>query len=151
MPLSRADAVVNFAMAFSLIAPFCAWISFRFAARGRLTLHRNLQVALLVLGTAAVLALEVDIRLSGGSLALLSKSASGRTGRARVLLGVHIIGAVATYVAWAVQAVKAYRRFGTALPGGYSPNHRRVGRWVFAGLCFTAVSAGAVYAIAFLG
>lgn len=97
-----------------------------------------------------MLALEVSIRLAGGSGAFPAQSSIDRPGLLRALLLVHIGGAVATYAGWAWLAVASHRRFGAALPGSFSRRHRRAGRFVFGGLCFTALSAASVYTLLFV-
>jgi hypothetical protein len=126
-----------------------AFLSMGLARRRRFEEHRALQIGLLVVCVAAVLALEIAVRLAGGSGAFLSQSGFGHPSLARGVLAVHVTVAVATYVAWACLAIASSRRFRRARPGSFSRRHRRIGRVVVAGLCFTAFSAAAMYGLAF--
>jgi putative membrane protein len=91
-----------------------------------------------------VLGLELRIRLAGGSGALIATTTSHQT-LARRLLGVHIVGAVLTYVIWTGLAIASTRRFRSTLPGTFSRRHRQLGWCVFAGLVFTAATASGMY------
>jgi hypothetical protein len=147
---TRADALVTAVYALQLIAPVVMWWSFRLVRGGRPEQHRRIQLALLGLCGAAVLALETRIRLSGGSGALTAGSALAGTPWFRIVFAVHVGGAVLTYVVWGVLAVMSHRRFRTALPGAFSARHRTVGKAVFGGLLFTAASATAMFVVDFV-
>ena len=69
---------------------------------------------------------------------------------ARLFLAAHITGAVITYLVWVFLAIASWRRYRGALPGSFSRLHKRIGRWIFAGLCFTAATAIGMYTIAFV-
>jgi hypothetical protein len=147
--MTRADAFVNFAYAVTLLAPCTALVSFRLARRRRHEVHRAIQIALVGVCVLAVLVLEARIRLEGGSGAFIAQAPEALRTWARRLLLIHIGFAVATYIAWATLAVLSWRRFAVRLPGAFSRNHRRIGWAVFAGLCFTAVSATGMYVLVF--
>jgi hypothetical protein len=150
---TRADLAVDFTWCVTLLAPWVAFTSFRLAHRRSQRsqwVHRKIQLWLLAICVAAVLILETRIRLAGGSLAFLGQSRLGHTHSARVLLAVHICFAVATYAAWGWLATASMRRHGEALPGAFSRRHRQLGWLVFGGLCFTSVSATAVYWLTFI-
>lgn len=143
---TRATAVVDLTFAATLLAPLVTLLSLRAARRRNYQLHRWLQVGLAVVCFATVIALETQIRLAGGSGAFLGE----RGGGARLLLGVHISGAVLTYLAWAWLAVVSWRRYTAALPGPFSRRHKLLGKCIFAGLCFTALTAAGMYTLAFV-
>ena len=69
---------------------------------------------------------------------------------ARVLLAVRVPVAVVTYLVWSWLAVSSWPRYRVSLPGRFSRLHRRLGIWVFRGLCFNAVSATAMFLLAFV-
>lgn len=150
MPFSRADVVVDFTLLVNLLAPVVALASFRLARTHRRDVHRNVQLSLLTVCVLAVIALEVRIRMAGGSGGLVAGAPSEWMTVARVTLAVHIALAVITYVAWIWLAFASARRYGASLPGAFSRTHKRAGRWVFVGLCFNAVSASVVYVLAFV-
>jgi putative membrane protein len=145
---TRAWLLIDVTFLVTLAAPLVVVVSLALARRRRLDAHRRLQIGLLVVCIAAVLALELCIRLAGGSGAFLMHS--GYPGLVRAVLAVHVTCAVATYAAWTWLAVASHRRFRGALPGSFSRRHRRVGRLVFSGLCVTALSAAAMYTLAFI-
>ncbi|WP_169927180.1 DUF420 domain-containing protein [Labilithrix luteola] len=147
---SRADLVVDLTLLTNLSAPLVAAASFRLVRRRRADIHRRMQLALLAVCTLAVVALEVRIRMSGGSGAFLSHGPTAWARTTRAFLGVHITVAVLTYAVWARLAFRSSSRYGKALPGSFSTTHRRTGWLVFAGLCFNAVSACAMYVLAFV-
>lgn len=144
--MTRADAFVNFTFAVSLLAPCVAWWSFRLPR----DTHRKVQLALLCVAWAAVLVLETRIRLEGGSGSFIAQSPPELQRAARIVLGVHITGAVLSYSVWTGLVVVSWRRFRAALPGPFSARHRKLGRAVFYGLCFDAVSATAMYLMVFV-
>jgi putative membrane protein len=146
---TRAGITIDLAFLATLLAPLVVLASIRLVRSGRQDAHRRVQIALLAVCVAAVLALEVRIRLAGGSGAFLAQSSIDQPALLRLVLGLHIVGAVATYALWGWLAVASSRRHGDSLPGSFSRRHRRLGRLVFRGLCFTALSAAAVYALIF--
>lgn len=146
---TRAGLVVDCTFLVTLLAPLVAFASLRLARGGRHHAHRKLQIGLLCVCALAVLALEARIRVAGGSGAFIGQSSVPQY-VVRTVLGVHVTGAIATYVAWGWLAVASNRRFGARLPGSFSRRHRRIGSLVFAGLCFTALSAAAMYTLAFV-
>jgi putative membrane protein len=147
---TRAWFLVDCTFLVTLAAPLVVFVSLALARRRRLDAHRRLQVGLLVVCIAAVLVLELCIRLAGGSGAFLAHSGAQRTGLVRVVLAVHVTCAVATYAAWTWLAVVSHRRFRGSLPGSFSRRHRQVGRLVYRGLCLTAISAAVMYTLAFI-
>jgi hypothetical protein len=147
---TRAWFLVDCTFLVTLGAPLVALLSIGLARRRRLDAHRRLQIALLVVCIAAVLVLELCIRLAGGSGAFLAQSGVQRTGLVRAVLAVHVVCAIATYTAWTWLAVVSHRRFRGSLPGSFSRRHRQVGRLVHRGLCVSAISAAAMYTLAFI-
>jgi putative membrane protein len=147
---TRASLLVDCTFVVTLLAPMVVLGSLRLARNGRHDAHRRIQIGLLVVCVLAVLTLELCIRLAGGSGAFLSQSSYAPPRLARALLAVHIAGAVATYAMWGWLAFASQRRFRESLPGSFSRRHRRAGKLVFAGLSFTAISAAAMYSLAFV-
>lgn len=146
----RADAIAIFTYAVTLAAPVVTWMSLQKAKARAFEQHRARQVGLLAVCWLAVLLLEVKIRLSGGSGSLVATASPEYRGLARALVGVHITGAVVTYVVWTWLAVASWRRFRGVLPGEFSPRHKRFGLFVFGGLLFTAASATGMFFFTFV-
>jgi hypothetical protein len=147
---SRADLIVNLTFAATLAAPLLALLSFRVARRRGYTRHRNLQTGVLALCWSTVLAFELRLRIGGGAGALLRGSSPEWYPWARALLACHVTAAVITYLAWTWLAIVSWRRFRGQLPGTFSRRHRMVGRWIFRGLVFTALSATGMYTLGFV-
>jgi putative membrane protein len=146
---TRASLLVDCTFLVTLAAPLVVLASLALARRRRLDAHRRLQIGLLVVCIAAVLVLELCIRLAGGSGAFLAHSGA-HPGLARGVLAVHVTCAVATYAVWTWLAVVSHRRFRGSLPGSFSRRHRGAGQLVYRGLCLTALSAAAMYTLAFI-
>ena len=144
------DPVVAITYATTVAAPLVTLASLRLVRQGRHGTHRAIQIALLCVCTAAVLALEIRIRLDGGSGSIVATAPLELRRFTTVLLYVHITIAVATYIAWGWLAVASARRYGRALPGSFSRTHRRAGRWVLAGLIATAVLSTGITTILLL-
>lgn len=150
MLISRADLVVDLTYLSTLAAPVLTYVSARWARRGQYARHRAMQTALLITCFIAVIALEVRIRVAGGSGVLLAGAPPDMRAMARMLLAVHVIGAVLTYLLWLWLLIVSHKRYETRLPGDFSRTHRTVGWTIFAGLLFTAVSATGMYVLAFV-
>lgn len=146
----RIDAIATSTYVATLAAPIVTLVSIRLVRDGRQATHRTIQVALLAMCWLSVLALELKIRLAGGSGSLVATAQPSLRAWARGLLLVHVAVAVATYVAWTWLAFASQRRFRRALPGSFSRRHRRTGRWIVAGLWFTAASATGMYVLIFV-
>lgn len=145
--MNRIDPIVTATYVITLAAPIVVYASLRFVRRGDHDAHRRTQAVLLCFCWIAVLALEIRIRVAGGSGSLVERAPESLRGRAQQLLLVHIGGAVLTYGVWTWLVVASWRRYGARLPGTFSRRHRRLGKLVFGGLCFTAASASAIYVL----
>jgi len=148
---TRADAVVDSAFIVTVLAPLIALLGVRLVRQGREEAHKRLQTVLLAVCVLAVVALEIRIRVAGGSSKLVAGSPYAGSTLLNVVAGVHIAGAVTTYLLWCWLVFVSRRRYRSVLPGGFSRKHKIAGRIVIAGLFFTALSASAVYRLAFWG
>jgi putative membrane protein len=147
---SRADLIVNACFFVTLLAPVFATASIPMARQGRYESHRRIQTWLLGVCYVAVLALEIRIRLAGGSGRLLAGSPYAGTTLLATIATVHIGGAVATYLLWGWLLFASRKAFRKTLPGAFARSHRLCGWLIILGLWFTAVSASAVYYFAFV-
>ncbi|MFT3835880.1 MAG: hypothetical protein QM723_02650 [Myxococcaceae bacterium] len=150
VPGTRADVLIAGVYALQCIVPFIVWRSFRFARRRSFATHRRIQLSLLAFCTAAVVLLEARIRLAGGTGVLTAASTFAGSTAFRIIFGVHITGAVLTYALWGWLAFVSNRRFSQTLPGAFSARHRRLGKTIFGGLCFTVLSATAMFFLGFV-
>jgi putative membrane protein len=147
---TRADLLVDLVLALNLTAPVAMLWSFGIARRRGFARHRRVQLVLLACCILAVLCLEARIRLAGGSGALVGASPFAGTPLFRGVFAAHVSGAVLTYATWGLLAWSSTRRFGRTLPGPFATTHRRIGLAVFTGMCFTALSASAIYVLGFV-
>ena len=148
---TRADAVVDFAYIVTVLAPLFAFLSVRLVRQGRQAAHMRVQTALLAVCALAVVALEIRIRVAGGAGKLVAGSPHAGSALMNAVAAVHICGAVATYLVWGWLVFLSRRRYRSLLPGAFSRKHKIAGRIVIGGLCFTTLSATAVYRLAFWG
>ncbi len=148
---TRADVLMDVVFVSTLATPFIVVWGIGFARRGDFRRHRAVQTTLLAVLLVAVVLFEVDVRLSGGSGSLMKGSSYAGTGWLRGVTLAHVLANVVTFFTWLVLVVKSWRRFETpALPGTWGPRHRLLGRLVFAGLVFGAVSAVVMYVLGFV-
>ncbi len=147
---SRADFLTDLALSLFIALPLVMPLGFGLARRRRLALHRTVQVAFLATMTVAVAALELDIRLKGGTGALGGSAVAAPRLLVRALLLIHLVIAVTTWGAWIWLVVKSWRRFGGTLPGGFSLTHRRWGRRVWLGVSATAATGTLLYLCVFV-
>lgn len=148
---TRADVLMDVVFVSTLLTPFIVAWGIRFAKRGEFRTHRAVQTVLLVVLLVAVALFEVDVRLSGGSGSLMKGSSYAGTGWLRGVTLAHVLANVVTFFTWLVLVVKSWRRFETpALPGTWRSTHVKLGRFVFGGLVFGAVSAVVMYVLGFV-
>ena len=147
---TRADALMDVVLLAVLATPVIFTLSFRLARGRKYASHRSLQTYLLAVLLAAVVLFEVDVRLSGGSGSLMRGSSYAGAPWLRFLLIAHVTGAVTTFLLWLGLVITSRRRFRQVLPGRFSALHRRLGRGVFAGTLYTAVSAILMYVCGFI-
>lgn len=147
---TRADLLMDVVFVSTLATPFILLWAIRLAKQQQLEQHRLVQTLLLVVLLIAVTLFEVDVRLSGGSGSLMKGSSYAGTGLLRGITLAHVLANVVTFFTWLVLVVKSRRRFKTELPGGFTPSHRRLGRFVFGGTVFGALSAVVMYGLGFI-
>lgn len=145
---TRASMLVDVALTIFVVMPFALLFVIREARRRHHQRHRRLQLVAFAVMTVAVAALEVDIRLSGGTTALAGRAAVAGGIARGVLLG-HITVAVLTWLGWLVLLVRSSRAYGDVLPGSFSRRHRQLGRVVHGGVSLTAASGTVLYVLAF--
>ena len=149
---TRASLLVDIALSVFVVMPVLLFFVARQARRGKHGVHRAWQLALFALMTVAVVMLEVDIRLAGGTAAIAGRAASTSSGMVRTLLLVHIAVACATWLSWLGLLILSNRRFRETrrrLPGQFSRAHRRLGWATIVGAIFNAASGTVLYVFAF--
>jgi len=151
---TRADLLMDIVVVVFAVLPFVELWAIKLARARRHAAHLRFQVASLIAILLAVVLFEVDIRLSGGTVAFMKDSPLAGTTFLRVFLIVHVLIAVTTFTAWAVLDVKSWRRHRAestrALPGPWSSSHKRFGKRVYVGICLTSITGIALYVMGFV-
>ncbi len=132
-----------------LIVPFVVLYAVSLAKKKEYKAHRRIQNVLYLISLIAVLVLEVNIRMSGGSGSLVADSPYVQTAFFKGIFISHIIGAIITFTLWTISIIISNRRFNKRLPGNFSLNHKKIGYFIFFGLVFNAVSSLIVSTLAF--
>lgn len=134
------------------VAPFIAIYAVSLARKGEHRRHMRLQRRLFWTCLSGVLLLELQIRVAGGSGSLVADGTYAGAVFFRPILVAHIVGAVLTYVAWGTQVFLASRRVRAQreLPGRFTQTHRALGLATIGGLFYTALTALAVFLMAFV-
>ena len=146
---TRADAFVDTAIVFFIAAPVLMTYGLWLARQGRYLSHRRLQIAVLLGGIAAILLLEVSVRLGAASEAYRESSLHGHRIVAW-LFATHLAVAIPTFISWCTLAVASTRRFSRELPGAFSPKHRRWGAITYVGVWLTCLTGSGLYVIGFV-
>jgi len=142
---TRADLIVDTVIVASALLPFYMMYAFYVAAKGKLELHKNLQVAALFAVTLLVIALEVDIRF--GHLAEVSAlSPYHDTTLLTTLFIVHLIFAVSTFIGWTWLVIKSARIYPESF-GAF--NHKKWGKLIFLDIVLTAATGWMMYWMVF--
>ncbi len=148
---SRADLLVEIVVLAQLFALPGLVFSIRAAREGRIQTHKRIQCALAIIFGIAVLALEVDIRLAGGTAALVRGGAYEGTTLLAVTLYGHLAIAALNALLWiALPLISLARARKGHLPGDFSQAHRRAGRLAAITFVATSLSGVFLYLIAFL-
>lgn len=144
--------IVVFAMlVLSILAPFICLYAVKLARDKKYKEHIKFQQNLFYTCVTGVLILEFTIRISGGSGSLVKNSPYLETNFFKILLLLHIIGAVLTYIIWAFTIFKSRKKSKmNALSGTYSAMHKKLGYIVIIGLFYTGITAFVVCLMAFL-
>ncbi|MBM4022709.1 MAG: DUF420 domain-containing protein [Planctomycetes bacterium] len=131
------------------LLPVLAW-SIAAVRAGRYTLHKRLQLFIVVALAAAIVVFEIDVRLFSDWRARARPSPFWPAG-VLGLLGIHLVFAISTFVLWAWVVWEAVRRFPTPpAPGRHGPRHRRLARLAALDLLATTVTGLAFYWLAFV-
>lgn len=146
---SRADLLTDLALSIFVLLPLVMPLGFRLARQRRLAFHRAVQIGFLATMTLAVAALEIDIRLTGGTGALAGRAVSVSAPAVRAILLVHLAIAVTTWITWILLVVRSHAGFRTSLPGSFSARHRIWGRRVWLGVSATSATGTLLYVAVF--
>lgn len=146
---TRADLIVDTALAAFWLLPLLMLYSFNQTKKGAYKRHRNLQIAMVSVVTLAVVLLESEIRFFSLTETMKQSSYYGEN-LFNLILWVHILVAVVTLVSWIYLAVKSSKKLDKTLPGEYSTTHKTWGMMIFFGICYTTVSSTIIYVMLFI-
>lgn len=146
---TRADLFMDVSIVLLTLLPLSLWAAIRLARARRYRAHRNLQVITLFAVLLVLALFELDIRMSGGTAALLARVPE-RAALVRPLMFAHIAVASLTFLAWLALALVSWRRFGAHLPGSFIRLHRRLGWLIFVGACFLSSSGALSYVLLYV-
>lgn len=149
--MSITFAILLGILTLSLLAPFISIYAVSFIRKKEYKTHIKIQKRLFWTCVIAVLILEVQIRLAGGSGSLVSNSDYTGTSFFKWLLIAHIIGAVLTYIIWGITIFTSNKKWKKrkTLPGNFSVTHKGLGYITISGLFYTAITALIVCTYAF--
>ena len=135
----------------SLLAPFISLYAASLIKHKEYVTHARIQKRLFWVCVIGVLILELQIRLNGGSGSLILNSKYADTFLFNFILTAHIIGAVLTYIIWAITIFWSNTKFvkRRTLPGHSSKVHKRLAYSTVIGLFYTAITALIVCTLAF--
>jgi uncharacterized membrane protein YozB (DUF420 family) len=133
------------------VSPFISLYAISFIKKGDNKKHIQIQRRLFFACIIALLVLESMIRFSGGSGSLVANSPYLDTPFFKLILPAHIIGAVLTYILWAIMIIRSNQKYKQAhLPGSFSASHKTLGKITTIGLFYTAFTALIVYLLTFI-
>lgn len=142
---TRADIIIDVVMTISGFLPALMMFTFYLAAKGKYQLHKNMQLALLLIVTVLVVALEVDVR-SGDLQAAGEMSAYHDTFTLSVLFIIHLIFATTTFVGWIWLVIKSSKIYPTKFE---KFNHKKWGKILFTDVVLTVVTGWIMYLMVF--
>lgn len=144
--------VITTMLSIAILAPIAAMYAASLIRKGKYKKHIRIQKTIFWICIVAVLLFEVYIRISGGSGSLIKESIYTDTNFFKLILRLHIGGAILTYLLWIAMVIISSRKYKMAkkLPGSFSKAHKSLGYLVIFGLFYTAITALIVCVFAFL-
>jgi len=135
-------------VALLVINPALFW-SIQQAKRGKIQLHRKIQIALSLILLVAVVLFELEIRMANGIVNIIG--AERFTTLFQTTLYIHIFFSVTTSIIWAVVCIKAVKLYTpNGFPEHYINKHKRWGMIGALDLLLTTLTGFFVYYLGFL-
>lgn len=129
------------------VLPFLMALAIGYAVRKRFKTHMRFQTLLFIATLLMVVLFEVGVRMTGGFAAYAEQS-SISFGALSVLLAVHILIAVIAVGGWSWLLIDSVRRYRSE--SGVAAEHKRYGKWVFAGMAVTSFLGVLIYLLLFV-
>ena len=147
---TRASFLMDVILVAVDLVPFILVYSISLVKKKNYQAHRAIQFITLTVVVIAVALFEFDIRLSPQPTVLAEANSWYEDSRFKIFLWLHIICASFTYMTWAGLAYKSNKMFLKTLPGSFSKAHKKIGKLIFLGACYTALSGSVIYYLLFV-
>ena len=121
----------------------------RLAGQRRYRSHRKPQLAVLLVGIAAIQLLKVSVRYGAAADAYRESSLHSHLRVSRLFVG-HLVIAFPTLVSWCALAIASAHRFLRDLPRSFSSWRWRWGTLTFVGVWLTCLTGTGLYVIGFV-
>ena len=132
-----------------VIVPMLIW-SFVSARKGNYQRHKNIQILLASAIGVAVIAFEIDVRLSGGAMEMFKSSSLYNGTFLWVFLGIHLFISTTTAIIWIWLMILSFKRFpNPPVPNDFSAKHRFWGKLGMIGMTLTGLTGIGVYILGF--
>lgn len=147
---TRGDILMDLViLSFIIILPVLIFSWFKVRGRDYQT-HKRTQLWLAGILAVAVILFEIDIRLSGGTFALVAPSPYAEEWWLTAIIYGHLFVAVLTSIVWAVLIYFSLKRFDKPpKPGAFSATHRLWGRLGMITMILTGLTAYPLYFFGF--
>jgi len=147
---TRAPFFMDFVMIIVALLPLLVAVAISFAKKKNYKLHAQIQTSIFVVAVIVVGYFEYGVRVGGGYEGFVKGSSVSHNYAFYVLI-FHIIVSVIGFVIWAYTLMTARKDSkNKALPGLYSPAHKKAGRRAFLWIVFTAITGIWVYILLFM-
>jgi len=119
--------------------------------KGKVELHKKMQIGLAIILLIAVLLFELEIRLAGGIFNLMENSVYHGSSKFEIVLFIHLIFAVTTPFLWGWTIFSGLKNYeGGKFKEGYAKKHIFLGRISIIDLLLTSGTGLLVYYMAFI-
>ncbi len=142
---TRSDIVIDSIMVASGLIPLGMIVAIALVSKGKIALHKNLQIFLLLLMTIAVMALEIDIQM-GDIARRAHQSSYWGSSILAWLFGVHLFLAFSTFFVWVWLTLKSSLLYPKPF-GNF--RHAMWGRILFIDLVMTLATGWGLYILLF--
>ncbi|NOQ31591.1 MAG: DUF420 domain-containing protein [Helicobacteraceae bacterium] len=147
---TRAPLFMDVVTIYFALLPFLLGISIYFAAKGKLKLHMQSQLAIFIFTMMMIVVFEVGVRVIGGFKEFLEHSSVSQSYFVIYLI-IHVMIAIASVVGWVWLIFKSHHAFKTnGFKDEFFKIHPPAGKLVFIGLTLTAYSGVGMYYMLFV-
>ncbi|MBT4740197.1 MAG: DUF420 domain-containing protein [Rhodospirillaceae bacterium] len=147
---TRGDILMDLViLSFIVILPVLIF-SWRKVRVGHYQTHKRTQLWLAGVLAVAVILFEIDIRINGGTFALIAPSPYADAWWLTAIIYIHLLIAVTTSIIWTGLIIFSLKRFDRPpVPGAFSATHRRWGKAGMIAMTLTGLTAYPLYFFGF--